>query len=205
LTDLTAPDGTTRGYPQSAAMSGRSDVCTEGLLQTGCGRTDFASECRRAPLPDSRLHCGQRTGVLLDLPVGDEPTTTWWRFMRARLPATASVGRDGSLPTHRSPSVGSEAARRQGRIPSRSASTKQPFMASWPPAVGQFLPLAKGSFLARHLAVLAPEATARWSPEVRNMESGTAHGAIDTRCGVQRLAIGDREMAKLLQSQLVVQ
>lgn len=62
----------------------------------------------------------------------------------------------------------------------RAAATLVPrserMAASWQApelAVGQFLPLAKRSFLARHLAVLAPEATARWSPEVGHTEVGT--------------------------------
>jgi len=38
---------------------------------------------------------------------------------------------------------------------------------------GQFLPLATGSFRAFRLAMLAPKATRRWSPEGRHTKAGT--------------------------------
>jgi hypothetical protein len=54
-------------------------------------------------------------------------------FMRRARPAAAHQDRQLALTTHRSPSVGSEAARRQGRIP------HAPYLRSgrsWAPAVG---------------------------------------------------------------------
>lgn len=81
-------------------MKVRSSKGNEHSLQTGCGRPDCAGECRRAPLPDFRWPYRRETGVPLDPPDGDEPTATRSRFTWASRPATASVGRDGSLPTH---------------------------------------------------------------------------------------------------------
>ncbi len=69
------------------------------LLETECGRPDFAGDCRLAPLPDVRWSHRRETGLPQDLPNDDAQTANSGGFIRVTWPATASVDRDGSLPT----------------------------------------------------------------------------------------------------------